>query len=270
LTSCRNDGNITGQGNNTGGIVGYCSSYEGETIINKCSNTGAVAGLSKHVGGIVGECSKNSSIAFSHNAGSVTGQYDFTGGIVGNFTGNSLIKSFNSGNITGNNYTGGIAGGSAGAQNTFTMVSCFNTGGVSGYDTVGGIVGWLYNYNTVKDCYNRGAITCTRDYYRAHSGGIVGSSSGGSSILNCYNTAAITSTATLYCKAIAGEGSNSNCFYDNETCDRSDNYASGRTTAAMKDGTLIDLLNTGQSELPFKADLIPNNNDGYPILSWQE
>ena len=80
-------------------------------------------------------------------------------------------------------YTGGVVGSSRGA-----ITGCYSESVVRGSSFVGGIAG--YNYKTVTDSHNTGAVIGSADGI----GGIVGCNQGGTNaaVTNCYNTGNVT------------------------------------------------------------------------------
>ena len=115
---------------------------------------------------------------------SVSGNIETTGDYVGGIVGRTLAmdnkKIINCGNycdILGNNYVGGIAGGSGG-----DIERCYNKGNISGKGThIGGIVG-NKNKGITKFCYNTGIIKGSQ-----YIGGIFGMQGLTSRIINSYS-----------------------------------------------------------------------------------
>lgn len=102
-------GNVTGTGNEVGGLVG--KSVLGSVTASFA--TGAVSGLD-HVGGLIGFGGVGPEIAFTYATGSVSGR-DYVGGLIGwndnqfsPFT--TISQSYATGAVTGRNYVGGLAG----------------------------------------------------------------------------------------------------------------------------------------------------------------
>lgn len=85
--------------------------------------------------------------------------------------------------ISGSVRVGGVCG-----YNYGTIKNCYNTGAVSGtISVIGGVCG--YNYGTVENCYNTGAVSAQK----LNVGGVCGYNSS-STIKNCYNTGAVSGT----------------------------------------------------------------------------
>lgn len=135
ISTSTNSGIVYGNGNYTGGLAGYCKSGVSNGI-----NTGSVKGDGLYTGGITGYV--DSTISASASEGDVTGG-DYTGGLAGYSTNDITGKSDRltvTGSVTGKNYTGAIAGC---IEGTVKMVSVSETAEVSGEDMTGGLVGQL-------------------------------------------------------------------------------------------------------------------------------
>ena len=185
-------GNVTGTGQETGGLVGrnvnngsIANSYAtgnvngvsasgglAGTNINGSSiffsyATGGVNGASRN-GGLVGANISSSSITSSYAAGTVNGTGDSSGGLVGENAG-TIQSSSATGVVTGQNQTGGLAGYNSGGS----VSSSYSTGLVSGTQYVGGLVGVNANNSTagiISNTYATGAVT-SNGY---GNGGLVG------------------------------------------------------------------------------------------------
>jgi len=159
-----------------------------------------------------------------------------------------------SGDITGNNYVGGIAGYCLRA----TIFNCYNKANVTALTTdvsdvhggVGGIAGQnesQQNDNSrIINCYNTGNITGVR-----RVGGIVGRNHGEAErnqkaqVINCYNTGLITqssSTANSNQASLGYETEFANYFSDTIGGIVGLNYAQGRFGPAE----IIGCYNTGK------------------------
>ena len=152
-----------------GGIAGK---IENGTRIFQCSMSGSVRGEDVYVGGLVGYASQISSryllpsITTSYNTADVVGG-SYVGGIVGNCdtyssSSNAVIYCFNLGDVSGNNRVGGIVGYASGLNNNsdyyrVKISQCYNRGNVSGTSNVGGIVGYIEDMY-IHHCYNTGII----------------------------------------------------------------------------------------------------------------
>ena len=162
ITNCVNYGKIWGASNNrNGGITG--GNYDNGQVltISDCTNYGDVVG-SQYTGGIVGYFQNaNSRINNCANYGGIMGISSYTGGIVGYAVNVQVRNSYNTGNVQGTSYVGGILGRSQGATSSYTNVAnCYNTGSINGSSSyVGGIIGYQYQYGRIYNCFNTGAVS---------------------------------------------------------------------------------------------------------------
>lgn len=167
IENCVNHAAVTGTGNggNTGGIVGaaYFTEVGKEMELVGCVNYGEIKGV-YGVGGIVGLCSAN--VLNCENHGSVSGSAASVSGIVAeqqNY--GSVIGCVNTGDITNTSAaygTGGIVGWIRynGAISNYPLKGlvvvrdCSNSGKIDGGNDGGGIVGTVYNAALVEICLN--------------------------------------------------------------------------------------------------------------------
>lgn len=160
---------------NVGGIAGI--NQAGGTV-ESAYNESIVSGRD-NVGGILG---KNSGTNVSNvaNASKVTGEAgngetsDFVGGLVGDNEGN-IDNGRNNGEITGNNYVGGLVGAN-GKDSTLTNLVNDESAAIIGDNYVGGIAGT--NEGTISaenqdNLINRGTITGQK-----YVGGVAGENIG--------------------------------------------------------------------------------------------
>lgn len=165
--NCTNSANVSGA-SYVGGISGSVST----DIVSNCTNSGDVIATGDYAGGIAGRHTNNSNASKAteftncENTGNVTSTANYVGGIVGESnSGYCVIKeSTNRGEVSGNDYVGGIAGSSK------TITDCDNYGDVAGNQSVGGISGAKYDAaHTISGSENHGAVTGV-----SYLGGIVG------------------------------------------------------------------------------------------------
>lgn len=196
---------VTGA-NYVGGIVGayeqgenYLGQFSSSQLpLNVCISSATVTATGNYVGGIFGKMggynayNVSSSISFSmddytytllkcQNKGNVTGN-DYVGGIGGDFAlsfsgGNNTVdrvvlrQSFSDGEVKGNNYVGGILGCSVASVNT-----CYSINTVEATTTgLGGIVGTGYMLR-IANCYSLSELKVGAN---GTAGGIVGHGGGG-------------------------------------------------------------------------------------------
>lgn len=223
--------------------------------------------------GIVGE----SSIIFY----SYIFDYSSTGGIVGQSSNSVIFNCYNSCSVypvivhsSGKSTAGGIVGSSFDSL----IVNCYNTGEIatsSYYSYAGGIVGYS-DSSVISNCYNVGLIFMIMDSYFTFIAGIVGHSVGSESYINnCYNTGIIivdspnstfTGGITGLCFSISNCYTLANMVTINGVTGNGNKYGTVKTSAEMKNGNFVTLLNH-ENEIPaWLMDLTPNINNGYPIL----
>ena len=253
VNNCSNSSNINAEMG--GGIVGYSN----KSIIINNHNLGSVEGK-EMTGGVVGGCQDSTSILKCYNTGNVSGSLQQIGGIAGRIIGNSEINQcYNNGNVNGKTWTGGICGL---VQDNSKIISCFNLNTIVGQsDNVGGVSGKIDNAS-IEDCYNIGTIEGREDSI----GGIVGHSQYGT-IKKCYNIGNVIGTNAIEIGGVLGkitsQSSNNNNYYLTG-CVSNSNILEGIrecTETELKSLT----LDLGDA---FKEDA-NNINNGYPILKWQ-
>lgn len=156
-----------------GGIVGEMLSSSADSIdttdfynsavrIVNCVNTGTVSNLNasnenSQTGGINGRI-LNGVVLDCSNSGTITcndgGQ---TAGITSYVGGDSYVKNcINTGEITGNTWTGGICGYSNAKGKTRVFENCINLGKVTSTrsNSYGGIIGLYKMTETMTNCFN--------------------------------------------------------------------------------------------------------------------
>ncbi|WP_163381382.1 GLUG motif-containing protein [Cyclobacterium sp. SYSU L10401] len=172
-------GNITGNNNNIGGLVGVNSN----STISSSYSTASVTGNSS-VGGLVGYNNQGSTVSESYATGDVMGTGDYVGGLVGYNLNNGIIDfSYATGNVMGSRHFGGLVG----YNNSSIISESYATGTVTGNgDYVGGLVGYNVN-STINESYSKGMVTGN-----SMVGGLVGRNQGGSTINQSYATGTIT------------------------------------------------------------------------------
>jgi hypothetical protein len=211
LVDCKNYGDINDvPGVGAGGIAGRAvgtSTYKFE----RCFNYGDITNISGGVttdaqygdaGGIIGRATadlmatnspNNITLINCGNEGTITDLYKYAGGLIGNvyseFTVSKTITikdSYNSGNVVGVGYVGGLVGG-FGSPVKILIENCsvtgdlirsdtmnYSTGGVNTQTTnVGGILGSAYSTAsyTINNSYWEGSYKGTS---QAYVGGLVG------------------------------------------------------------------------------------------------
>ncbi|MBQ8431267.1 MAG: InlB B-repeat-containing protein [Clostridia bacterium] len=183
ISDCVNEATliVTGKGNYVGGVVGYATG-----ALNSCSNVVNIsAPVNSYVGGVAGyiRISEGFTSAFLENSGNVTGK-NYVGGIAGHYEGyhwdnrtGTISQHKNSGAILGEEYVGGIAGNlysvaDGGDTYTLLITEIENTGNVTGKCYVGGLFGKGSSDNG-NSMISAGSVVCevTGEYY---VGGLAG------------------------------------------------------------------------------------------------
>lgn len=144
IQNCNVAGEVSGY-NAVGGIVG---AVDGKTnnILN-CSFQGNVEGDGEERGGIVGHTSSGCEVSGCFVTGTVTGDRE-VGGIAGSGVG-TIKNCYALANVTA---TGVNAGGIAGKAYGVTIENCYYSGEVSAKDYAGGIAGYVSGAKTIRNC----------------------------------------------------------------------------------------------------------------------
>ena len=150
IQNCNVTGEINGY-NHTGGIVGYANN---NTYILNCSFQGNVEGNGEDKGGIVGHTSIGCDVSGCYVTGTVTGG-SAVGGIAGWGTG-TIENCYALADVTA---TGDSAGGIAGYAYNLTIENCYYGGRVSASRLAGGIAGYITgnslgetSYSVIRNC----------------------------------------------------------------------------------------------------------------------
>jgi len=172
ITSAHTTGNVTGSGDNVGGLVGRSDSG----AINTVYATGDVSGVN-YVGGLIG--SSGGTLSNVNGSNNVSG-VSIVGGLVGYNAGAISNASYSIGTVAGSGAGSNNVGGLAGA-NSGTLSNVYSTANVSGVNGVGGLVG--NNWGSVTDSYSTGNVLGVGTI-----GGLAGSNGAGGTLRNVYAT----------------------------------------------------------------------------------
>ena len=144
-------GSVSSFANEVGGLVG---STWGS--VNSTHAIGNVSGNS-YVGGLIGYSSNQAASAtFSYATGNVNANGDGAGGLIGAGA-VSIQKCFATGNVTAiGDEVGGLIGGMHLSYDYSTLSNCYAAGNVSGNNFIGGLAGIV---STVTNCYAIGNVT---------------------------------------------------------------------------------------------------------------
>ena len=139
-------------------------------------------------------------------------------------------------NITGNGFTGGVAGLNKGG----TVSHCYSTGSVKGSgNDAGGVVGANYG-GEVTSCYSTGDITGSGNY----TGGVAGLNKGGT-VSHCYSTGSVKGSG-IDTGGVAGQnydGTVTNCYSAGNVTSSGMNI--GGVVGQNYDGTVTNCYSAG-------------------------
>ena len=175
IENCSAAGEITGSGNNVGGIAGY--QFNG--TITGCSAACKITGSVDYVGGIIGYQFNGTTTGCSA-VGEITGSRDYVGGITGCQIDGTTADCHSSATVTGSNDVGGVIGQIETENKKAVLIACSFTGDVTvTYSRVGGVVGYSDTNTSITACYSTGNVS--GEFY---NGGVAGANNG--SITACY------------------------------------------------------------------------------------
>ena len=189
-----------------------------------------------YVGGLTGNVYENSSIKNCYSTGNISGN-NAVGGVAGSVGSASITDSHSTGTVSGESGVGGVAG------NVFdaSITNCYSTGNISvTNDIVGGVVGGVYDHTSITNCHSTGNISGNWG-----TGGVVGLMEYYSSITNCHSTGNISGDGSV--SGVAGSVS-SNCSIKNcySKGDVSGNENVGGIAGSFgNDGSITDSYSTG-------------------------
>lgn len=294
LTNCHSSLNVTAK-KYTGGLVGYGN----DANITNCTYSGNIAGTSC-VGGIIGKAAKSTTpnstqITKCSTSGTITvnsayklpNTTSYFGGIAGQFIG-TISECFTTGDVTGGNQVGGIAGNIYHVNNIGAIIlNCYSTGDITSTintqglnNHTGGIVGNVYNdsiYHVIKNCYSTGKIYSTTSLLTGGIIGYNGSSTKVNTVTGCYalNSQIRQKGAASTIGRVAG-GTDSGCtnnyaistmlvYYDNGTKMITFTGSKNGTTITPEAAKTQAAYPTWDFETVWEmSDSYPN----YPVLQW--
>ena len=211
------DGLIMELGITNSSIIGkekvgaFCGDNDG--IIWGCYSTGnTIECVDNYAGGICGD-----------NNGIIWGCYS---------TGNTIECI--------DNYAGGICGRNQGGN----ISECYNTSEVSGGTFIGGIAGYNQEFNgidaygNITNCYNKGKLTSDTD--SPDIGGITSTNISGCVVSDCYNTGSIVYSGDSdgIDEICINGGTVVNCYYNTDFCTTDSSCGTGLTTLEMVSGKM--------------------------------
>jgi len=294
VASCQNNGSVGGL-RYAAGIAGL---FYG--TITDCVNKHECLTLWEGVAGIAAVCGTMSVTPTDSCSATITNcrnEADLSGQIVAGIALNASLYSHlqisqcsNSGDLTGCKNGGGIINSLGGGD---VVSQCFNSGDITatansgtGIGGIVGLMGWgsKTEPGVVIDCYNTGAVANTGAMY-TNAGGIVGHVNKGHQyyymIENCYSTGAVsTQMAGTHAGGVAGYMTETN-FGDVDIINNY--YLAGSapggiagedpTDAGIQESSPV-YMKSAEFLAALNGDgrrwvLVPDSNDGYPILRFQ-
>jgi hypothetical protein len=186
------------------------------------------------VGGLVGE--NSGTVINSYSTGSVTGN-DVVGGLVGDSNFGSVSNSYSTGNVTGSTYVGGLVGHNKGGN----VNNSYSTGSVTGDWDGGGLVGW--NDGTVSNSYSTSNVASEQG-----AGGLVGWNT--DTVSNSYSTGS----------RVTGDGNVAGLVGSNLGT-VSDSYSSCNVTGDWQVGGLVGWNNGTVSNCYSTGSVTANENE---------
>lgn len=124
-----------------------------------------------------------------YNSSQISGG-PYVGGLFGRAAGANIYDCINEGVVNGSYYVGGIAGWQF-SSSSISISFCSNSGQITGQYGVGGIAGIGYR---IYDCFNTGSINQTANNASSGCGGIAGDASSTTIIERCYNSGQVASS----------------------------------------------------------------------------
>ncbi len=177
--NCHNKASVNG-GEYAGGIVGYSSPYGTNTITN-CSNSGDIQSFGDFAGGIAGKIfgkdnNTITTITNCSNSGYISAKDQYVGGLVGANAGGAIYNSYNTGEVKGSSYVGGLAGINE-IYNSFSAVieNCYTSAKVSGESNIVGLAIGKNDSATITSCY----------FDNSQSGSAIGTDDNSQSVEGC-------------------------------------------------------------------------------------
>lgn len=259
---CKNTATVSVKANDVisaGGIIG--SSYIKGIEFYNCTNqggistsktTGASSGSLEYAGGIIGNSTEYAYFDSCFNKGRIVAD-NFSGGLCAEVRGGDFKSSVNSGVILSKS---GNAGGLASCISYFidSVIACYNTGNVTGKIWAGGLIGqscsdvpigYLYNPSLVMDSFNTGKISGqdaqgSSDGLQYLTSGIINSPK--VIVSNCYNTGAITNGCGIASRAVDVKGC---ANYGDITTGAGIVFTCSANGDETYDGRIIDCFNIG-------------------------
>ena len=139
-----------------------------------------------------------------------------------------MINCYNSGNVTGSYYVGGVCGRSTGTDNEYSfLTNCYNTGKVTGHESVGGVCGLNTSHGPI---FKFGSVCGHNDH----------------TVTNCYYLEGTTDGIGI---DFSGTGK-----------------VFAKSAEQFASGEVAWLLQNGQAEQVWGQNISFNPKDSYPVL----
>lgn len=233
----------------TGGLIGV--SRDVSVLLNiSVDSLSIVTGEGENTGGIIG-LSEDAVIDNVSFAGHVEGE-KYVGGLIGKSLDEQITNCRVTGTITGTN----CAAGMIGRADYLTMYNCYGIVHVNGDTSAAGLVGYGF-FCEIYKCFANGSVTCTGDdcggllglslfgnisncySITAVSGGVIGGFAGkmwGGNYLNCYAAGPVNSIGnTGGFSPFSNYSTVTSCFWDVQTTNQDSSLvATGLSTAQLK------------------------------------
>lgn len=246
---------VTGDGNNFGGLFGIAINGTGNTTMSTDSNTTVTAvgvGATSYTGGLIGYLEATSWFSNATNNATVIGSPSgtYVGGLYGysGTSGTSAGTLINTGDVTGTNFTGGIAGQLA-ADLSGDMS---NFGEINGFNFVGGLVADSNGFTFSGDALNEGAVTG-----RSQVGGYMGRSQN-NTLGSFTNSGTITGNGSGTADFIGGAFGVANNLTLNSTISNSGNVLASTSDYVGGIAGSIGIVSTPTGALSNSGDVSGN------------
>lgn len=235
----------------------YIGAIAGTAAVNitACHNYADLKGFKRtganNIGGLIGSLSTVTGIiSKSSNHGNVFSDHTHAAGLVGSMAASTRIdESFNTGNVSANDYVGGLVSSCPGG----VVTNSYNRGAVNAMSTaadvvIGGLIASINRNTTVQNSYNRAIVSNSAN--KNYTGGVIGFVSVALSANYTNNHFLVQPPLTGIGSVAGGVGANTNSTPQSEADLRA----------------LAPTLGASWTE----DNLTTPINEGYPILVWQK
>jgi hypothetical protein len=251
---------INRPGSNYQGLFGYISRNNNNGKVYNLGLTNVNITGHSFVGALAGTSSAPVNNCYS--SGDIFGD-DNTGGLLGSFIGSRIYQSYSNCNVTSRGKSGGLVGNISSSNSLVSQ--CYATGQVTA-NRGGGLVGRIW-YSNIENSYSTGNVSTS-----VHGGGLVAILDY-STIKNSYSTGKVIGSESfggLVYSYYQGEAIAS--FWDTEASENANSaVGEGHTTNEMKDINTFHASHWGFKSIGTEEiwNIGNGRNDGYPYLIWQ-